>query len=416
MKSTLLFLALCATITIHAQRVKSEKAVYQTIRLPLEPLDAGLAGYKFTVSTPYPEDNSALEQFAKERFEKENLNYDNLVEESKLLHQEALAQYEQDVITARENFKIESDEFSKMSFVERMALADKKPTLKLPSKPIYRKPSPPRYIEPNLSNSIVFKGEVLADSYLRLDGYDKADTNALEGQIVVYDFEKLDVTTEVKQESYYNKNAKKNMNRNVTYYVTEYKRPTELTLTYNGTTLYSGIFEGTGEFFKYNDKSRPNMFNLEKQSVSDVLIEINSYINNKYGMTPLNNSVNVKFVKNNKGEYDDLENAKDTALAAYANFDADSDNDQLRDAILIWEKAMEESNIEDRKARIDKGVTEAILFNLVEANIALKDMVKADEYLNKLKNMSLNYSEKQSVEAYEIQMASINERLLANGM
>lgn len=416
MKTKLFLLVLCMVTAVNAQRVKSETATYETVRLPLEPLQGAVAGYNFKVSTPYPEDNSALERYAQEKFANEQAGYDDLVAESKLLYEEALVQYEQDVEIARENFKLESAEFKKLSFVERMALADKKPTLKLPRKPIYRKPAEPRYVKPNLSNSIVFNGDVLADSYLRLDGYDQTDQNGLEGQITFYDFEKLDIITEVKQESYYNKSAKKTVNRNVTYYVTQYKRPTELILTYGGETLHSGMFENTGEFTYYSDKVRPNMFNIEKQSISNTLQDINVYINNLYGITSITNNVEVHYVKNKNGEYDDLENAKDMALAGYANFDIDSDNDDLRDAVDLWETAMEESNVEDRRARIDKGVTEAILFNLVEANIALKDMVNAQNHLTMLKKMSLNYREKQLVEKYENQLNEINTRLQANGM
>ncbi len=418
MKKLLLAVALISTITAVGQRVKSEKLEYTTERLPLQPIKGNIAGYNFKVSTPYPEDNSALEDFAKQKYQEELDNYPALVEESKILHEQAMEQYDQDVLTARENFKLESEEFKKLSLVERLAMSDQKPKLKLPSKPYYRKPAEPYYRKPNLSNSIVFKGEVLADSYLRLDGYDKSEEgdDVLTGQVVFYDFEKMDVSTEIKQESYYSRSAKKNLNRNVTYYITKYKRPTELTLTYNGETLHSGMYDLTGEYVEYNDKSRPNMFNIEKQTISDNLLEINAYINDFYGISQQVNTVEVFYVKNKKGEYDDLEEAKEIALKAYAGFDINGDNELLLDSIDIWKTALEESDLEDRKARIDTKVTEAILFNLVEAHIALKDLPTAEGYLKDLKSMKLNFSEQQKVEGYETQLASISERLEANGL
>ena len=416
MKYLLPILAFCLfTININAQRVIEEEVTFSYNRLPLQPLE-GVTGYTFTVDTPYPENNDDIITFAKEKHQRDVENFDQTIADAEADHQEALAQYDNDIEIARENFKLESEEFKSLSLVERLALSDQKPKLKLPRKPVYRKPSEPRYQEPNLSNSIVFNPQVLADTYLKLEGYEKSDAedDVLVGKIVFFDFEYLEPEAKVEEKSYYDTKTKSTRKKTERYYITSFKRPTQMTLTYNGEVVYDDFLEGTGDFVEKRTNSRPAMINLEKKSIEENILEANNFINSNYGVTPINTTVEVRSVKNKDGEYDDLEEAKDFAVSGYQNFDAAGSNDDLEEAISIWETALEESNLEDRKARIDKKVTEAILFNLVEATLYTQSLDQTKMYLKKLGNMKLSYSEKQTFEGLEGLMLDRKTRLEAN--
>ena len=406
------------TTVSYSQNIEEEKVIFDDLRLPLEPLGDNVAGYFYTVATPYPENNNNLKEHAQAKYDEELKNYPKTVEESEVKYQEALVQYEKDVVAARENFQIESDQYNKLSVVERLALADNKPVLRLPNKPNYYKPTEPRYYEPDLSNSIVFNPEVLASTYLKLDGFEQntSSENVVKGDVIFYNFEYTEPEQKVEEKSVYNTKTKTTDKVKTYYYITSTKRPTSLKLQYNDKTLYDGIFESTGEFKSLRTDSRPSIINIEKKSIEDILLDINEFVNNKYGFSKISRTIDVRYVKNKSGDYDDLEEAKDFAIAGFKNFNGLTANEDLAKAIEIWEIVMEESNPEDRKARIDKKVTKAVLLNLTEAYLYTGKIDKVTNYIEKLENLSPNYSEKELIKAFKSILEDKSKRMAANGM
>lgn len=416
MKKLILITAVLFTLNISAQSIKQEKGTYKDIRLPLNPVDPSIKNYFFKVSTPYPTSTNNLEEAAKAKYEEDKANYPVLVEESKALHQQELDTYDDRVKEARENFKLESEEFKKLSLVERLAMSDQKPKLKLPSQPVYRKPPEPKYYEPNFSNVITFDPVVLADSKLKISGFEKGETNAIYGTIVFYDFESLDPVQKVKETSYYDTKSKQTLKKNVYSFDTKYKRPTNFTLKIGDNIISDGIYGGTGDFTVTNTPNRPNMKNLERESITNTLSEINAYLNSEYGFPEVNYSYNIKYVKNKKGEYDDLEEALEYAKSGYVNFipGKGSENEDLQEAISIWEEAIKESNPEDRKARIDKKVSIAIYQNLISAYIATKSFPDAKNSIDAVKKIKLNYTAKERIAVLEREYEEAFKRFEAN--
>lgn len=119
--------------------------------------------FKYTIHVPYTMKVEDLDKVAKAEFQDQLANYDNVVKQSEVDHQEALKNYDGSVKEAKDNFKLESDRFSKLSLLERLALTDqgKKPQLRLPSKPFYIKPSKPTFQTPNSSNYLIFDTKVM---------------------------------------------------------------------------------------------------------------------------------------------------------------------------------------------------------------------------------------------------------------
>ena len=406
-----LFLFTCT----FGQKIQLETVKFTEIRLPATPIGDNLQHYQFTVKSPYPENNNALIEEAKAKYEQEVANYPQVVAESEANHQRALAEYEEQVEMARENFRIESEQYNNLSMVERLALADQKPVLRLPSKPVYYKPAEPRYYEPNLTQSITYSPEVLA-GYIRLDGYSKGSEDALIGTITLYDFEHLESQQNVQEKNVYNSKTKQTEVKRTYSYTTAYKRPTYVLLTFNDQTLYDGVFEGTGEYTNITTAQKPNLFNLEKQSVEDVLKDVNEYINNLYGLTPIEQTIKIGYVKNKDGEYDDLDKAKNAAMSGLKNLTIGEENESLEEAITIWESALTEVDLEDKKARIDAKVYEEILFNLTKVCLAAYYLEKAETYIETLRTVKLSGSEKAELERYENELLDRKQRAAANNL
>ena len=117
-------------------------------------------------------------------------------------------------------------------------------------------------------------------------------------------------------------------------------------------------------------------------------------------------------VKNRKGEYDDIEKARDFAISGYKNY-TEHQEDAVKDianAIAIWEKTMTEVNYDDSKARIDEKVGTALLKNLIFATIMTNEFVKANKYLTDFKSLRLSYDDKQYADSYEKIAADLKSR------
>lgn len=418
MKKLLLAFALVGGVlgTVSAQKIKKEKIEFEDLRLPLKPLGSDLKGYNFKVSTPYPEDNSNVLEEAKKKYEQEKADYPAKVAEAERLHKEAMEQYEIDMKTAQDNYKMESKAFNEMSIVERLAMADQKPVLRLPRKPSYYKPREPYYREPNVNNAITFNPNVLAQSYLKINGYDRKEpgANILEGEVTVYDYEFTEPLRLSRKESYYDKVQKKTIQRTVYYYETSYKRPTNITIRYNGKVVFSGIVDETNEYTKLTTKARPSLHDLEKKSVGESLEMTNDFINDMYGITPINERYTLRYVKDKKGKYTDLTEAHNMLLVGFRKFDAQNIPSQLNDAIAAWIKALEEKDLNNKKARINAKVAEMLTFNIVEVAYYANRFAVVEKYLEEIYNYKLNNADKRRIDDIKEKVEDRKIRYQAN--
>ena len=417
-KITMLGLLGLLSIQAVAQNMKSETVETNVVRYPSEPLGESCTGYNMTVTTPYPQNTNNIVEEAKQAHEEAVANFPNVVEEAKRKHEADLASYEERVEDRRENYKLEMEEWNKLSKLEKMAMQDQMPKLSLPSKPVYREPYPPQYREPNLSNVITYDPKVLADAYLAVSGYEqvKESEGALVGKVQIGEFESMSPERKSRVESYYDKASKTTKKRTVYYYITKYKRPVYLTLTHNGKTLHSGLYGESGEYITEETSGSPSLTNIERESVTNALEAVSEYINEKYGFSPMLEKTTVYYVKNKKGEYDDLESAKDFALAGMGALEGNQMNDDLQEAINIWKSEYGEADLEDKKARVNAKVAKGILWNLVAASRMTNNIEDAKKYLAAIEEMKLNYNDKQWVKDYTAKIEDSENRLKANGL
>jgi hypothetical protein len=87
---------------------------------------------------------------------------------------------------------------------------------------------------------------------------------------------------------------------------------------------------------------------------------------------------------------------------------------KLTHAIEIWNTALQESDITNRKARIDKDVTISIYFNLLEGYFATRDLEGFEKIMGNLNTMSISNSERRKKEQYDLLFIDLKKRMQAN--
>ena len=396
LKTAAMLCFICSTSVIFAQKIEKEVLKYEYTQQPKAPLE-GLESYNFTVTTPYPENHDGLIAFAKKEHEQKVANHPAKIEEARKIHEARIADYDHEVALAQENFKLETEAFDKLSAIEKLALEEGRPKLKMPRKPgVFVPPAMPVYREPNTSTAIIFKPGELEDTYLKVEGFEKGTTNALVGTIEMEAFDAGETQRKESTKRVYNSSTKQYVNQTTYSFETPVKRPTRLKLEFNGQSVYNDIFENTGEYTTMTTKTSPNLYQLEKSSVGEILKKINTFINEQHGFVQVPATLTIRAPKN-KDEHNDLEKAAKLAKRGVNPMGSSDGKAELVEAIEIWKKALSESDVNDKKARINANVTEALYQNLIETAIFNEEFIQAQDYLVLFGEMDLKNAEQRWV-------------------
>ncbi|MGC4130137.1 MAG: hypothetical protein QM564_11415 [Bergeyella sp.] len=384
---------LLAFQSFKSQRILSEQVNSERLEEPKTKLNLGQNNYKFTIHIPYTMKAEDLEKVAKEEFQDKLANYDNVVKQSEIDYQEALKNHENDVKEAKEKFKLESDQFAKLSLLERLALTESgnKPQLKLPSKPVYVKPSKPTYQEPNISNYLIFDKNVM-ESKMELKGFNKGEN----GINFVIDFNNMEFQD----------------NANQVYG----KQPTVLKVMTGGNVVEEKVFSDDFELITSGSTNSIRRNYYENQNVNKILSQIQSYVNDVYGFKSKTIGSTIFYIKN-KGEYDDLEKAKINAVSGFTKLKINNSADtkakglaEINKALETWKAKLPLVKFKDKDAIYNAVVGQAILFNLVGVYVDLNDKKSAEEYFQILQDnkiyMKLDYDDNRY---YKLLETSINE-------
>jgi hypothetical protein len=404
MKKYICLVALCSIAPIAvAQNIQTEKIGFHQTLYPKKALPPNVNTYTATIVTPYLKDDSTFRKMAEDKYQQDLKNYPNTVKEAEKHYQEVtLAQYNLDSKDAREKYDKETAEFNKMSTLERLALADKKPVLTLPQKPPYYAPPMPQVESINTSDVIIFEPETLAKNYIKLDGFGQG--NALQINIDFKGFEYKDPVAEIVDKENFNPVTKEKFITKQTQYVTRYRHPATLEVKMgNEVIIPKAVFGETANLISKVSDTKPTRIYIERQIVESTLQDIGTYLNSLYGYPKIYRNGLLYYVKNKGGEYDDLEKAKDFAKSGYKNYEVNQDEaiKDIQSAIEIWEKAITEANYEDSKARIDEKVGTVVLKNLIFAAIVTNDFNKAAKYIAEFKKLRLSYDDKQYIAQQE---------------
>ncbi|MGV1011950.1 MAG: hypothetical protein ACOYBS_05820 [Flavobacterium sp.] len=385
-----LLLSLCFFTSIsmvQAQSVSSELIEFQMLKAPKTPIDASSRQLKVTVTSPY--NLKAEDVIAQSKVDHQNAlkNYDNVVTESVKEFQTKEKDYDSDVLKAKEKFTMESEEFKKLSLLERLTLTDqgKNPKLVNPSKPVYYKPQPPVYRDPNLNDYIIVDNNVLA-SQVTIDGFTR------EGSYVTVnlDIQKLNFQDNAGQ--------------------TYANQPTKLVVKVNGVEKINTTFF---QEFKFISSSPTNNINKpleEKNHLNKVMAFINQYLNDNFGYQSVKGTVKIQSVKN-KGKFDDLEKADIYITTNLRKLNPQNPQisasamTNMQKGIDIWKETLTKVVYKDKNADFNAKIAEFVYFNLIRLNIALGNKTEAEKYLNEFQEnqiyMKLSYDDENELKRLE---------------
>jgi hypothetical protein len=370
-----------------AQSITSDKVEYKlpiVAKFPIEPTNRT---FKVRVTSPYTLKTDDIIAQSKLDYQAETKSFDKTVAASEVEFQKRLVAYDQDVVKAKEKYKLESEEYKKLSLLERLAMSDqgREPKLVLPTKPQYVKPTKAEYREPDLSNYIIVDNDVLA-SQISISGFTR-------------DGNYIDVAVDIKR-----------MNFQDTAGQTFANQPTKVIVKVNGVEKLNNSFF---QEFKLLSTSPSNNLNKpleEKYYLNKVIAQINTFLDDNFGIRWINPTIKISTVKN-KGKYDDLEKA--TIYVTTNLRKLNPENAEMNAAAMtgmqkgidIWKATLTKIDYKDKKADLNAKIATYIYFNLIRLNIGLRNKKEAEKYLNELQEnmiyLDLSSDEKTELKEFE---------------
>lgn len=249
-------------------------------------------------------------------------------------------------------------------------------------------------IEPNLPETIyaglILDEQVVANDHIKIDGFNKVLDNAdFTAEIVLSGFE-----IETKFE--------KNKDNAVFFYDVMYKNPISVNIYDKEGKVYVNEVvdnatkrketprsDSSAELKRYwKNNELPFTKELEKTSYNAILSKGAKYINDAIGYQEKSESIRINTAKGKKITYPELDQAVEIMRRALISFGDGTDQnslEKLKEAVQIWENALLEKNIKDKKAKINKKVASGIHWNCVLTYSILNDFEKATDHLNELK-------------------------------
>lgn len=419
-QSNVILLAFCliifsSSLSLQSQNVKSDKVEYIYIRLPLNPLSLPVKNYQSFVFATYEEKNA--EKIAAYEAEKKKAEDE---------YQAEMAAYPALVQEAKDKYAYELDEWNKKSLGEKVV---EKQILNENNKPVEHIPSEPRLrsvAEPKLQTSYDYP--TIADTWLHLYGYEKKPEQAVQIQVTIFGYD----YTQPRQISV-TKNETSIVNGQtsthaVTYYHIEfsYRHPMSFTVTAPDGNILMNLTPqelNTYKIYKSPENEKPADINsellvktYEEQIFQRNLFFIDSLINDKYGNTPTSKIAELFYVKEKDEVYKDLLIAFNDATSGLKLMvdNKEAGTTKMNNAISLWQTALKESDPQNKKARIDKEITIAICFNLLECYFALGETAEAEKIITLMNGLSLSTGDRKQKEKSEADLNDLKKRQLAN--
>jgi hypothetical protein len=398
-----------------AQNVKLEKLEYYFVKLPLNPLPKSVYNYQSMIIAAYEKDNSRK----KEQYEAD-------LKAAELQYQKELAEYPLKLKAADEKYAQELAAWEKKPLAEKVV---EKQLLNENNKPVKEIPSQPykKLVEkPVLQTSYDYPA--LAATYLFLGGFENKPDNFVKIEVTLhgYDYTRPRQLSEQKNSvSVVNGTS---TTKQIPYYHIEFTYRHTMTVRVIGADGKEIMLLTPQELNNYSVYKSPEtttsqtfdeeqlVKSFEEKILQDNLIFINKLVNDKFGFLKELRSTNLSYVKSKEDLYTDLLTAYNEGIIGFKVLveDPESATKKLEHAAQIWQNALIESDLENRKARIDKEVTTMIYFNLLETYFALKESENVDKLLGNLNTISLSNSDRKLKETFELLNVDLKKRIQAN--
>jgi len=411
LKHTLTLILLGTAFLGFSQRPQDQDIDFNYTQLPATPLDQSIQNYFAKVNLLYTDKINAEKAIAQKEYDQAMAEYPELERQAKERYNQRLERYNKE----KEAYDNKS---AGKKFIEKNVLEENtKPT----HPGSYYPPSKPYLRE--VKSQKVFNEEMLANSYLKLEGFNQSIESALKITVDLYGFEYTEPQYKSESKKMYNSKTKSNYYKNYSWYETSYKHPINLKIeTPDGQILFNETFSHFSEMKVIStaktEGSRQNMNResyikmLEDKAVTDNLKEINDFINDNYGFRTVQRKTEIFTVKEKKHTYQDYKLAYISASEGYGKLVSEPEVGikKLNEAIAMWETALEESDVENKKARINEKVTLVTYYNLADAYIHTNQFDKANNVMNQLMLLSDKRNEIATMDAYKAHLADMKER------
>ena len=408
---------LLVTLNLTAQNIKSEDITYSFIKLPSKPVVPKVENYTSSITATYEAVNNKLLVL----FEADKAR----AEED---YQREMSEYPAKLKAADDKFAKEMEAWNEKStalkIVEKQLLNENNRPVKDYVAAPYRKTISP----PVLKTSYDYPS--LAATYLKIDGYNKADMNALTYLVTLQGFEHSQpmIKTEIKKEVSRVNNV--STTYDVTYYYIEYNYRHPMSVRVANTKNQDVIFLAPIEFTAFktykstSQKTSPSadFTFLLKSSEENILKEnltfINHLVNDQIGYEVTPRTSSLDYVKSKNDAHADVLEAYNNQLTGLKSLIINEPlaTLKLNAAIDAYKSILLESDLLDKKARIDKDVTISIYFNLLEAYYAQRKTVEAEAVMTALTQIDLSNREKKFKEKYAEAFLDLTNRKAANGL
>jgi Skp family chaperone for outer membrane proteins len=419
MKLTKFFSVLCIALfavnSAEAQNTKSEKVEYTYIQLPLNPLAKTITNYQSLIFAAYEAEN-----------QKKRGEYEAQMAAAEMEFQKEQAAYPAKVKAAEDKYAAEMAEWEKKSLAEKVV---EKQLLNENNKPVKQLPSPPYkrgVSQPKLKTSYDYP--VLAASNLKLDGYNNSPSGAVKIEVTLYGFEYTPPRQLTEQKSIVSSANGTTSTSQVTYYHVEftYRHTMSVKVTSpEGVEMFvlSPSELNNYKTYKSADSKTSVSFNeeqlvktYEEKILQENLKLINELVNDRIGFRRTERTTELNYVKSKDETYADLMNAFNEASTGLKMLldDKASATAKLEKSIQLWETALTESDVANKKARIDKDVTIITCFNLLEVYFATGKVESGEKIIQTMNALSLSASERKTKEAYELAFTDMKKRIEAN--
>ena len=377
-KTYLLVAALLMASTTFAQRMKKEKLNVRYVQPPTIHLEDGM-GFHSDVILDYKAEIDAELASAEEEYQQALAEYPEKEAAAKAAHAELVANYERDL----EEWNSKG---SLGKIIEKKVLENSKPQ---PPRPYY---PPAKPYKREVTHQKLFNESQLASTYCRVEGLDE-DANGVAIEVHLFGFENDDPVAEKKEFKEYNSKTKQETTVIKSQWVFNYRHSMTLRVVHpNGSIILDEVPNSISDFKKFQSglekrsypSSNANTYieRLQSSSVENNLKTIQWLINDKLGTTEQARDIEVVYVNNKKGDYTDLENAMFDAKEGYGMLMSRPEDakEKIKNAIQAWEAALDEGDMDDKKARINKKVIPDLYNNLILASILVEDFDKADDH------------------------------------
>lgn len=398
-----------------SQNIKDETVEYLYIKLPLSPLPSAIKNYQSSIFAPYEEENK-----------KKKAEYDAKLKAAEMIFQKEKEAYPAKVKQAEDKYNAEMVEWKKKSLGEKVV---EKKILGENNKPVLYTPSPP-YMQhvplPDVRTSYDYP--VLANSYIMLDGYANKNENPIKIDVTIYGYDYTEPRQLSEQKNVASYSNGQTSTGSVNYYHNEFSYRHTMSVkvtTPDGKELFNLTPQelNTYKIFKTPESTTPAPINsqmlvktYEEKILQENLTFINNLVNDKIGYRRVLRKVELNYVKSKDETYKDLLIAFNDASSGLKILIEDEANakTKLESAINLWKTALLESDPKNKKARIDKDVTIAIYFNLLECYFATNNTAEADKIMIALNSMDISSSKRKLKDDYEALFNDLKKRTLNN--